>query len=99
MLGLQVVETQQGQIIVNTKKYPTMIFWYITFSTDDFYVFNQGDINLFGQIDSLEKIVVFLLLVQVVVHNVFVENTVLNQHQSFNVFEVDVLFESSGQKE
>jgi hypothetical protein len=62
-----------------------MVLLDVRFSTHDLNVFNQGDVNLFCQVDSLEKVVVLLLFVQVAEDYVLVENAILDEHQSLDV--------------
>jgi hypothetical protein len=63
LLSLQVIETQQRQVIVNTKQYSAVVLGQFSPSSNYLDVLNQRHVNLFCQIYPLEQVVVLLLLV------------------------------------
>lgn len=98
LLGLQVVKTQQRQVVVNAEQHPSVVLCHLPLLAHDFDVPHQRNIYLLSQIHALEKVIVFLLLIQMVVHSLLIENLILNQHQTLNVLQIDVLLQSTGQE-
>lgn len=76
-----------------------MYFWDVLFLSDYLDVLNQRSVDTFGHVELLEQIVVFLPLVVKLIDYLLVEHFLVHVHQTFNVFETDIVLESSCQEE
>ena len=76
-----------------------MISLWILFVLHDLYVLNQRDIDPLSKVNCLEKLVIFFLFIEVVVNLGIVEDFRVHTHELLNIFQADVVFESSSEKE
>lgn len=96
LLSIKVVEAKKGQILINSEKHLTMnrINGLISHQSN---VAGERQVNAFSNVHVLEERIVFFLLGEVAEDVVVLEHPVFNQHQGFNILQVDSFFEGAGQ--
>lgn len=98
MFCFHVIEAKESEILIDREEQRSMGLRQ-RLITNDLDVFNQRIINTFGHIELLEEIVIFFSLVVELIDDISVENVLINVHQTFYVFEANVIFQGSGQEE
>lgn len=99
VFGFHVVETEQGQVLVNREEESTMDFEIDGVFAHEFDIVYQGNVNAFSHVEFLEEAVVALSFVVEVVYDFLVEDFFFNVHQRLDVLQRHVVLQSPCQKE
>jgi hypothetical protein len=94
MLCFHVIEAKESEILIDREKQRSMSLRQ-SLVTDYFDILDQRIINTFSHIELLEEIVIFFSLVVKLINDISVENIFINVHQTFYVFETDIIFQGS----
>ena len=94
LFSVKIVEAKKSEILIDCEKNLSVNF-IDRFLTHESNIASQRKINSFSNVHILEQSIIFLFFSKITEDVIVIKHPVLDQHQSFNIFQVDSFLQGS----